>query len=103
VLIVAALPGPVGVDRGNEVATLLNATAASIDLSGWGPMGAAGGRKDLTGTVAGGRGRAGHSDGALQLGNQGDTVVLVDPSGGSIDQVICKAEVRAGRTTCFGR
>jgi hypothetical protein len=43
------------------------------------------------------------SDGALQLGNQGDTVVLVNPSGGSIDQVIYKAEVRAGRTTCFGR
>jgi hypothetical protein len=58
VLIVAALPGPVGVDRGNEVVTLLNATAASIDLSGWGPMDAAGRRKDLTGTVASGRGRA---------------------------------------------
>ena len=42
--------------------------------------------------------------GALQLGNQGDTVVLVDPSGASIDKVTYKADrVRPGRTICFGR
>lgn len=42
--------------------------------------------------------------GALQLGNQGDTVVLVDGGGGSIDQVTYKAnQVRSGRTICFGR
>ena len=44
------------------------------------------------------------AQGALQLGNQGDTIVLVDPSGGSIDQVTYKADrVRSGRTICFGR
>ena len=32
VLIVAALPDPVGADRGHELVTLLNTTAASIDL-----------------------------------------------------------------------
>jgi hypothetical protein len=36
VLIVAALPDPVGVDRGHEVITLLNTMAAAIDLTGWG-------------------------------------------------------------------
>lgn len=35
-LIVAALPDPVGVDRGHEVITLLNTMAAAIDLTGWG-------------------------------------------------------------------
>jgi hypothetical protein len=104
VLIVAALPDPVGVDRGNEVVTLLNTTPASIDLTGWGLVDAAGGRKDLSDTVAGGGVVQVTASGALQLGNQGDTVVLVDPSGGSIDQVTYKADrVRPGRTICFGR
>ena len=44
------------------------------------------------------------ASGALQLGNQGDTVILVDPGGASIDQVTYKADrVRPGRTICFGR
>jgi hypothetical protein len=104
VLIVAALPDPVGVDRGNELITLCNSTASSIDLSGWGLVDAAGGRKNLTGTVTGGGVVQVTASGALQLGNQGDTVVLVDPSGASIDQVTYKADrVRPGRTICFGR
>ena len=38
------------------------------------------------------------AQGALQLGNQGDTLVLVDPSGASIDQVTYKADrVRSGQ------
>jgi Lamin Tail Domain len=104
VLIVAALPDPVGVDRGNERITLLNTTAAAIDLGGWGLMDAAGGRKNLDGTVTGGGVVQVIAAGALQLGNQGDTVVLVNPSGASIDQVTYKADkVRPGRTICFGR
>jgi endonuclease YncB( thermonuclease family) len=104
VLIVAALPDPVGVDRGHEVVTLLNTTASSIDLGGWGLVDAAGGRQNLSGTVAGGGVVQVTAAGALQLGNQGDTLVLVDGSGGSIDQVTYKAnQVRSGRTICFGR
>jgi endonuclease YncB( thermonuclease family) len=104
VLIVAALPDPVGTDRGHELITLLNTTAAVIDLSGWGLVDAAGGRNDLSGTVAGGGVVQVTASGAVQLGNQGDTIVLVDPSGGSIDQVTYKADrVRPGRTICFGR
>jgi hypothetical protein len=104
VLIVAALPDPVEVDPGNELVTLLNTTPSSIDLTGWGLVDAAGGRKDLSGTIAGGGIVQVTAEGALQLGNQGDTIVLVDPSGGSIDQVTYKADrVRPGRTICFGR
>jgi hypothetical protein len=104
VLILAALPDPVGVDRGNEVVTLLNTTAAAIDLTGWGLVDAVGGRKDLTGTIAAGGVVQVTAEGALQLGNQGDTIVLVDGGGGFIDQVTYKADrVRPGRTICFGR
>ena len=65
-------------------------------------MDAAGGRQNLIGTVAGGGVVQVTAAGALQLGNQGDTVVLVDGTGGSIDQVTYKADrVRPGRTICF--
>jgi hypothetical protein len=104
VLIVAALPDPVGTDRGHELVTLLNTTAASVDLTGWGLVDAAGGRQQLNGQLAGGGVVQVTAQGALQLGNQGDTLVLVDPSGASIDQVTYKADrVRSGRTICFGR
>jgi Lamin Tail Domain len=104
VLIVAALPDPTGVDRGHELVTLLNTTPASIDLGGWGLVDAADGRQELSGAITGGGVVQLTASGALQLGNQGDTVVLVDPSGAWIDQVTYKAnQVRPGRTICFGR
>jgi Lamin Tail Domain len=104
VLIVAALPDPAGVDRGHELVTLLNTTPASIDLGGWGLVDAADGRQQLSGAITGGGVVQLTASGALQLGNQGDTVVLVDPSGAWIDQVTYKAnQVRPGRTICFGR
>jgi len=104
VVIVAALPDPVGADRGHEVITLLNTTPAAIDLTGWGLVDASGGRQALSGPLAGGGVMQVTAEGALQLGNQGDTLVLVDPSGGSIDHVTYKADrVRPGRTICFGR
>jgi Lamin Tail Domain len=104
VLIVAALPDPVGTDRGHELVTLLNTTAASVDLTGWGLVDAAGGRQQLGGQLTGGGVVQVTAQGALQLGNQGDTIILVDPSGASIDQATYKADrVRAGRTICFGR
>ncbi|MEV4178604.1 lamin tail domain-containing protein [Nonomuraea sp. NPDC049709] len=103
-LIVAALPDPVGADRGNETVTLLNLTAGPIDLSGWALSDAAGGRKTLAGPIEGGAALRVTLDGAVQLGNQGDTIVLVDPQGVSIDQVTYKADaVRAGRTIFFDR
>jgi endonuclease YncB( thermonuclease family) len=104
VLIVAALPDPVGVDRGHELLTLLNATATAVDLAGWTLADAAGGKQGLGGTLDGGGVRQVHLGSGLQLGNKGDTVVLVDPKGATVDQVTYKAErVRPGRTICFGR
>jgi len=104
VLIVAALPNPVGTDRGHELVTLLNTTAAGIDLSGWGLMDAAGGRQALTGSIVGAGVAQVTAVGAVQLGNQGDTISLVDSSGSIIDQVTYTADqVRSGRTICFGR
>ena len=44
VLIVAALPDPAGPDRGDESVTLLNTSAAAVDLAGWALADAAGGR-----------------------------------------------------------
>ena len=93
-----------GTDRGQELVTLLNTTASAIDLTGWELVDAAGGRQQLSGQLAGGGVVQVTAQGALQLGNQCDTLVLVDPSGASIDQVTYKADrVRAGRTICFGR
>jgi hypothetical protein len=104
VLIVAALPDPTGADRGHETVSLLNATPAAVDLAGWQLADAAGGRQQLTGTVAGGAVQQVTAAGAVQLGNQGDTLLLLDAGGGTIDQVTYTAnQVRPGRTICFGR
>jgi endonuclease YncB( thermonuclease family) len=104
VLIVAALPDPAGADRGNELVTLLNATGLEVDLTGWRLTDSAGGRHGLGGTLAGGAVQQVRLGSGLQLGNQGDTVLLVDGSGGTVDQVTYKGDkVRAGRTICFGR
>ncbi|MEV0614074.1 lamin tail domain-containing protein [Nonomuraea sp. NPDC050404] len=103
-LIVAALPDPAGADRGNETVTLLNLTPKAIDLAGWVLTDAAGGRQTLAGSIDGGAALRVTLTGAVQLGNTGDTVVLVDPGGISIDRVLYKQDqVKAGRTICFGR
>ncbi|HEX6755940.1 MAG TPA: lamin tail domain-containing protein [Mycobacteriales bacterium] len=104
VLILAALPDPVGLDRGNELLTLLNTTPKPVDLTGWNLVDAAGGRHGLSGTLDGGAVQQVRLGAGLQLGNRGDTVVLVDLRGSTVDQVTYKAErVRPGRTICFGR
>uniref|UniRef100_UPI003F8A6DB5 lamin tail domain-containing protein n=1 Tax=Nonomuraea sp. H19 TaxID=3452206 RepID=UPI003F8A6DB5 len=103
-LIVAALPDPAGADRGEESITLLNVTPGTVDLAGWWLSDATGGRKELGGPLAGGATLRVALDGALRLGNRGDSIVLVDSEGTTIDQVTYKADrVRAGRTICFGR
>jgi hypothetical protein len=88
VLIVAALPDPVGTDRSHELITLVNIIAAAIDLTGWALADAAAGRQQLRGPLAAGGVMQVTAEGGLQLGNQGDTIVLVDPGGGSIRSLI---------------
>ncbi|GAA4987754.1 endonuclease YncB(thermonuclease family) [Nonomuraea thailandensis] len=104
VIIVAALPDPAGADRGNETVTLMNLTSGTCDLSGWALTDAGGGRRALTGAIEGGAALRVTLDPAVQLGNQGDTIILVDGEGATIDQVTYKVDqVKAGRTICFGR
>jgi len=104
VLIVAALPDPLGTDRGKETVTLLNTSSTTVDLAGWRLMDAAGGRMNLTGTIAGGAAQLVAVGTTIPLGNKGDSLVLVDANGRTVDQVAYKEEeARPGRTICFGR
>jgi hypothetical protein len=103
-LIVAALPDPVGPDQGRESITMLNTTPAPIDLAGWELLDAAGNRHILTGVLAGGAVLQMQLDDGLQLTNKGDALLLVDNDGATIDHVTYeKRQVRPGRTICFGR
>jgi len=103
VLIVAALPDPVGVDAGRETVTVLNTTAASVDLTGWMIADRVGSRLALSGAVAAGAALSVPA-GSVQLGNTGDTLSIIDKQGRVVDQVSYQAnQVRAGRTICFGR
>jgi Lamin Tail Domain len=103
-LIVPALPDPVGADQGRESVTILNTTPAPIDLSGWQLIDAAQNRHSLAGILAGGAVLQVQLDNHLQLGNQGDALLLVDTNGATVDQVRYEErEVRPGRTICFGR
>jgi endonuclease YncB( thermonuclease family) len=104
VLIIAALPDPVGVDRGHEHVTLINTTATPVDLTGWHLADAAGGRQALTGTLASGAVTQITTNTAVQLGNRGDTILLLDATGTPVDQVTYTADtVHTGRSICFGR
>ena len=59
-------------------------------------------RNNLTGTLAGGAVMQLQLDADLRLGNKGDALLLMDASGGTIDQVTYEGRmVRPGRTICF--
>jgi hypothetical protein len=104
VLIVAALPNPVGTDVSHESVTLVNTTPGPVDLAGWALADAAGARQVLSGVLAGGGDVRVGLGSAVRLGNRGDTITLSDAGGQVIDQVAYKEnEVKAGRTICFGR
>jgi hypothetical protein len=104
VLIVAALPNPTGTDRGHEVVTILNTTATTIELSGWSIADASGGRHQLNGTIAAGAVRQETVAVSLQLGNRGDTLILIDATHTTVDQVsYTESQAQSGRSICFGR
>jgi hypothetical protein len=104
VLIVAALPDPAGTDLGRETVTVLNTTAFPVDLAGWTLVDTANTHQNLTGALAGGAVMQLRLEEGLRLSNKGDALLLVDATGGTIDQVTYKGrEVRPGRTICFGR
>jgi endonuclease YncB( thermonuclease family) len=104
VLIVAACPDPNGIDRGRESVTLINTTAGPVSLRSWQLSDAAGDRQPLDGAVAGGGVLQVQLNAAVQLGNRGDTIKLIDAQGEVVDQVAYGPDaVRPGRTLCFGR
>jgi len=104
VMIVAALPDPVGADLGNESVTVLNTTAEPVDLAGWALVDTARGRHVLGQSLAGGEAVRVPLGNGVALGNTGDTLTLVDPKGMTVDKVDYKAgQVRSGRTIVFGR
>jgi endonuclease YncB( thermonuclease family) len=104
VVMVAALPDPVGPDQGAEAVTLLNTTWAAIDLTGWTLVDAAGGRQALDGPIGAGETRRIVLGSALPLGNGGDALTLVDTKGVTVDRAAYKAgQVHPGRTIVFGR
>ena len=103
VLIVAALPDPVGRDQGHESVTLLNTTSKPVELAGWHLVDSAGERQDLAGTLAAGGVFQFQLD-DVRLGNKRDALLLLDAGGGTVDQVSYEERhVRRGRTICFGR
>jgi hypothetical protein len=104
VLIVAALPDPTGTDLGRETVTLLNTTDSAVELGGWVLIDAAGTRNTLTGALAGGSVLQLTLDQGLLLSNKGDSLLLTDTAGDSIDHVTYDGrQVQPGRTICFGR
>jgi hypothetical protein len=104
VLIVAALPDPVGTDAGRETVTLVNTTARDVDLAGWRLLAGADRRQELSGVVAAGAAHPVTVAPAVQLGNRGGTLVLEEPGGTVVDRVgYSGRQVRRGRTICFGR
>lgn len=103
-VIVAALPNPAGVDVGREAVTLVNTTAAGLDLTGWALADTAGRKHPLGGTVAAGAAIQVTLGTAVQLGNRGDAIILTDGADRVIDRVAyTAAQVHDGRTICFGR
>lgn len=103
VLIVAALPDPLGPDPGRESVTVMNTTASSLDLTGWAITDGAGSCRELSGALSAGGGSIGDDD----RGPTGQLRRHPGPGGRAgrvVDQLAYQAnQVRPGRTICFGR
>ena len=98
VRIVAFLPNPEGKDAGNERVTIANATKNSTDLDGWKLIDKAGNVFLLLGGVKAGKALdMTMNEATMPLNNNGDTVVLIDPTGVGRSRVSYTAsEVRSG-------
>jgi endonuclease YncB( thermonuclease family) len=82
VRIVSLLPNPLGVDAGHEQVTIANQGAEPMDLAGWKLVDKAGHDYPLNGIIPSGDSLVVTlASGEFSLNNNGDTVVLVDPSG----------------------
>lgn len=76
------LPDPMGRDDGREAVEIENSTGQPVPLAGWKLRDITGNSYRLTGTVeAKGRLRIVMSTASMPLNNDGDTVLLIDPTG----------------------
>lgn len=102
--IVAALVNPVGPGPEDETVTVLNTSAAAVDLTGWHLVDQSEQRLALpAGPLAAGATRTVHTAGGLTLGNHGGAITLLDPSGLKVHGVAYTARQAAaeGRTITF--
>ncbi|MGB0127686.1 MAG: lamin tail domain-containing protein, partial [Rhodocyclaceae bacterium] len=102
--IVAVLPNPRGEEVGAETVTVLNTRADPIDLAGCRLEDDDGGKMGLSGVLAAGDAVRITLTRAVLLGNKGDTIRLVAPSGTVIDEVTYTAvQAVEGRSVVFAR
>ena len=88
VRIVAAVVNPVGADQGRETVTVLNTGVDAVDLDGWTITDAAGSRRHRLPAQALGAGDALRTTlAAVQLNNEGDTILLLGPGDELADRV----------------
>ncbi|GII87607.1 hypothetical protein Ssi03_55970 [Sphaerisporangium siamense] len=104
VRIVAALANPVGPAPENETVTVLNASAAPVDLAGWSLSDRAKHLRPLPpGPLAAGAFLTLPAGPELQLGNGGGAITLLDPAGLKVHGVAYTADQarREGWTLTF--
>jgi endonuclease YncB( thermonuclease family) len=81
VFILAVMPNPQGLDAGAETVILANRTARAVRLDGWSLRDDDGGVCELADEIEASSARTFRLADSLQLGNNGDVVRLVNPSG----------------------
>lgn len=85
--IMAALANPIGTETGNESVTLLNASAAAIDLTDWSIRDKVNGKQLLQGILGAGITQRVVFSGGVRLGNNGDTISLFNAADELMHQV----------------
>ncbi|WIM98344.1 DUF2278 family protein [Actinoplanes oblitus] len=101
--IVAALANPVGPAPEPESVTLLNASPADLDLTGWALLDRAKNRQPLTGVLAAGAALRVAVTAPVTLGNRGGMITVLNADGLKVDGVAYTAEqaAREGWTIVF--
>jgi uncharacterized protein YukJ len=103
VRIVSALVNPIGEDPGTETVTLVNTSPEAIDLAGWMIADRQKKKHPLSGTLPAGGAQTFVLSSAVQLGNQGGIITLLNPDGLKVDGVAYTREQtdREGWTIVF--
>ncbi|MFN7921347.1 MAG: DUF2278 family protein [Bryobacteraceae bacterium] len=86
--IIAALANPIGADPGLETVTLINVSAGPVAIDGWKLIDKGGKADALSGSIAAGDAmRVRLTGNGAQLGNDGGSIRLTNPSGATMDSV----------------